>query len=262
MSNSRLTAATAVVAASFLILSGCASKKYVRTKVDPLEGRVGGLESKSKQQAGEIEQLERGVSRADERAATADTKAAAAAREAAKAAELAGQGIDQAKEAKGLAGDASRAAGDARTFADQGLRGVDRKIDLLDNFKLVSTETVLFGFGSTRLTEEAQARLDATAASLANRRRFIVEVQGFTDKTGPVEANLELSRKRASEVVRYLTVKHKVALHRIHLLGLGAEAPAADNDTPAGRKQNRRVEVKLYEADLSAATPSAVANSR
>jgi len=255
MHISRFKTAAAVAAMTIATLAGCASKKYVRTRVEPLEARVDGLEKKTKQQAGSIEELERGVSRADERAGGADFKAQQAAREAAKASELAGQGIEQAKEANRVGAEAGKAAGDARSLADQGIRkagDVEQRMYLLDNFKLATSEKVLFAVASTRLSEEAKAQLDAMAATAAGKRRYVVEVQGFTDKTGPAEFNLELSRRRASEVVRYLTVSHKVPLHRIHLLGFGSETPVADNATRDGRRQNRRVEVKLYEADLTA----------
>ncbi len=50
--------------------------------------------------------------------------------------------------------------------------------------------------------------------------------------------------------MRYLTEQHQVPLRKIHILGLGADAPVADNKTRDGRKQNRRVEVKVFALDL------------
>jgi outer membrane protein OmpA-like peptidoglycan-associated protein len=81
----------------------------------------------------------------------------------------------------------------------------------------------------------------------------VIEVQGFTDQTGTNEQNLELSRRRASSVVRYLTTTHSVPLRKIHVIGMGEDSPAADNKTRAGRKENRRVELKVYTRDMTTA---------
>ncbi len=93
--------------------------------------------------------------------------------------------------------------------------------------------------------------------------RYVVEVEGFTDKTGPREYNLALSRRRADAVVRYLVDKG-VPLRRIHMIGLGATmAPMTDGNAMAQntsespkltRKQQRRVIVRVYapESTLSA----------
>jgi outer membrane protein OmpA-like peptidoglycan-associated protein len=77
-------------------------------------------------------------------------------------------------------------------------------------------------------------------------KNYVVELQGFTDSTGSKNTNLELSRKRADAVVRYLTTKHNIALHRVYVAGYGHENSVADNKTRDGRKQNRRVDMKVF----------------
>ena len=124
------------------------------------------------------------------------------------------------------------------------------RVENLDNFKFASTETVLFAVGKSELSKEAEAQLDAFSAKVVPMKHYIVEVQGFTDSTGASAANVELSRRRAAAVVRYLTLDGKLPLYRVNTIGYGKASPAADNKTRDGRKQNRRVEVKLYTADL------------
>lgn len=230
----------AIVAAAVAVGAGCATKKYVQNTVNPIEQRVGELDKRTTEHGSTIEELERGVSRADERAMSADAKAVTAAAEAAKANEQAAQ--------------AGKSASDARSLAEQGIGRADmasRKVENYDNYKLVFAESVLFDFGKSELTDEAKAKLAEAAGKVSSAKHFVIEVQGFTDKTGPKNLNLELSRRRAAAVVRYLTLEHKIPLYRVHTLGFGSEAPVADNSTRDGRKQNRRVEVKLYAADLS-----------
>jgi outer membrane protein OmpA-like peptidoglycan-associated protein len=237
------------LACAFLVLGvGCATKKHVRMQVDPIQQRVGQLEAKSKQTDASLGQLEQNISKVDEYSKGVESKALAAG-EAARAADA------KAVQAGEKASAASSAAADARSTADRGLTqtaSLEKRVDGLDNFSLVATESVLFDFGKSRLTDAAKQSLTETASKIQSRRRYVIEIQGFTDRIGGREYNLELSRKRANEVVRFLTLEHKIPLHRIHVLGLGSEAPVGDDKTSEGRRQNRRVEVKIFVADEQA----------
>jgi len=72
----------------------------------------------------------------------------------------------------------------------------------MDNFKLSTTETVLFDLGKSELTKEAEAQLDAFAAKVVPMKHYVIEVQGFTDSVGASAANIELKaaprRRRGS----------------------------------------------------------------
>jgi OOP family OmpA-OmpF porin len=221
--------------------SGCATKKFVRARVDPLDRRVTDLESKTKEHTDDIDELQKGVSRASEQAATADQKAVAADQKAVTA-------DQKAETADQKAAQAGQQASAAKSFAQQGLSNMDRRVDALNHYQLAFNDSVLFAFNSSKLTDEAKAQLDQAASRLTPEQPFVIEIQGFTDKTGPANYNLTLSRNRANAVVRYLTLEHKIPLYRIHVLGLGSEAPVADNSTRDGRKLNRRVEIRLFTA--------------
>jgi outer membrane protein OmpA-like peptidoglycan-associated protein len=58
--------------------------------------------------------------------------------------------------------------------------------------------------------------------------------------------NEQLSQARAATVARYLANEHKIPVRSITTLGSGYALPVADDKTRDGRKQNRRVEVRLY----------------
>ena len=100
------------------------------------------------------------------------------------------------------------------------------------------------------------ARSDELASMVQSNKRYVIEVQGFTDQTGPESYNLELSRRRADAVVRYLTLKHSLPLARVYEVGYGEENPAAPNDSRDGRKQNRRVEVRFLATTQQDSSPS------
>jgi outer membrane protein OmpA-like peptidoglycan-associated protein len=137
----------------------------------------------------------------------------------------------------------------------------DGKLGNLDNYKVVAADEVLFKFGSAELTPDAKTKIDTLVNSFSEKKRFVVEVQGYTDKSGSTQYNLELSRRRADAVARYLTTAHKMPLWAIHMIGYGQEMPAADNKTRTGRTQNRRVEVRMLTADLSG-TPTTSAGNK
>ncbi len=233
--------AFALATAVFLSV-GCATKKFVRETVSPVKQQVDGADKTNAEQAKAIAELDKGVSRADERAQGADSRAGAAAREAARANEQAAAGIKQAGEAQSLAQKGVEQAGQVQ----QGLGTLNTKVENLDSFQLASTESVVFNLGMATLTDEAKQQLDAVAAKIGSMKHYLVEVQGFTDSTGGPETNLRLSQRRADAVVRYLTLQSKIPLFRVQNVGYGEDNPAADNKTRDGRKQNRRVEVRLY----------------
>jgi outer membrane protein OmpA-like peptidoglycan-associated protein len=72
-----------------------------------------------------------------------------------------------------------------------------------------------------------------------------VQLVGYTDSSGPLDANIALSRARAEAVVNALVADFGIAASRLQADGLGPENPIADNATPEGRRTNRRVEVSL-----------------
>jgi OOP family OmpA-OmpF porin len=71
-----------------------------------------------------------------------------------------------------------------------------------------------------------------------------VRINGHTDAVGSNDFNMELSRKRAQAVMKYL-VNKGVDSKKLSCAWYGYSRPIAPNDTEAGRKQNRRVEFEI-----------------
>jgi len=109
---------------------------------------------------------------------------------------------------------------------------------------------VLFKFNSAKLTEEAKQQLDQLGAGkMGSVKRYFVAIQGFTDKTGTPEYNLDLSRRRAEAVQTYLVSQHSVPVYRIQIIGLGKDKPVNEEKSRSEREKNRRVEVTIFSAD-------------
>jgi outer membrane protein OmpA-like peptidoglycan-associated protein len=241
--------------------TGCATKKYVAQTVAPVETRVGGTETKNAEQdktlaeqgktLGEhkkdIDDIGTDLSRTKERVTDADTKATAAGQ----AAQQANQSAQQANQA---ANNAQQSADGARSFAEQGLNRVDRTMAAMNKWNLSTSVTVLFPVGQSMLSKEAKTQLDDFAQNIAGYDRYQIEVQGFTDKTGPTSVNEALSESRANAVARYLTNEHKIPVRSVSMLGSGYALPVGDDKTREGRKQNRRVEIRLYVPEAGAKT--------
>jgi outer membrane protein OmpA-like peptidoglycan-associated protein len=102
--------------------------------------------------------------------------------------------------------------------------------------------SVLFASGKTALLPGAQAKLKAVADALKDQAEHDILVEGHTDAQGSDASNLELSQSRAQSVRDYL-VAQGVPVDRIRAQGAGEARPVADNNTPEGRANNRRVEI-------------------
>lgn len=70
------------------------------------------------------------------------------------------------------------------------------------------------------------------------------EIAGHTDSTGQLQSNMRLSEARAQAVMNYL-VKQGLSLESFSAKGYGPNDPIGDNNTAAGRAQNRRIEFRL-----------------
>ncbi len=207
---------------------GCATKKMVRQDVDELNTKLTNenntMNQKTSENAEEIKSVdaraESGIAKAQTTGENAAQQAAKADQDAQNANTLAQQGVDQATQ-------------------------VQQTVASLDNPQPVKTATVLFAFNKSTLNSDAKSQLDGLQQAVSGLKFYTVDVTGYTDKTGGLNYNLQLSRQRADAVVRYLTENDKIPLEKIHELGYGVDMPKDDNHTRAGRKENRRVEVTI-----------------
>lgn len=97
---------------------------------------------------------------------------------------------------------------------------------------------------AAELTTGAQKQFLSFVELAANKPDLPVFVRGYVSSDSDTDENRELSRKRAALVEQHL-IKAGVATERIKVIGMGIQNPIASNSTPAGRYQNRRVEVEL-----------------
>jgi len=138
---------------------------------------------------------------------------------------------------------------------------LNEKIANIDDYKVAGNATLLFKFDSAKLTDDGRQQLDQMASGqVGSLKRYFVAIQGFTDKTGTTEHNLDLSRRRAEAVQTYLVALHSVPVYRIQIVGLGEDKPVDEGKGRAAREKNRRVEVTLFSADGAQSAQSQTPN--
>ena len=123
---------------------------------------------------------------------------------------------------------------------------------LQGELKITIRDKILFPEGGFKLNSKAEQVLAKMAPTLSGFQNTKVVVRGYTDnlsigaglRSEGITTNLDLSSKRADNVVDYL-IRKGVNQNIISAQGMGESNPVASNSTPEGKAQNRRIEVTL-----------------
>jgi peptidoglycan-associated lipoprotein len=214
-----------MLALTVAVAPACATKKFVRTEVGNVNGKVDTL-------AGTVEETQERTRKNEERIGAVDSKAEAAGR--------------SATEARAAADAASNAAKDVDSRLGGRINGVEAASRKLVFEVTLSEDQGNFKFGKSELPDAAKARLDEVIKQVkADPKNIFIEVEGHTDNVGTPEVNERIGMERAEAVKRYLYEQHQIPLHKINVISYGEEKPVAPNTNKDGRAQNRRVVVKI-----------------
>lgn len=116
----------------------------------------------------------------------------------------------------------------------------------IDEYNIKSTTNVMFASGKSLLTPQGKADLCAAATQGQAIKNAVMLVVGYADFRGSEDANQRISDARAARVVNYLQQSCGWKSYRMLTpSGMATADPLADNSTPAGRAQNRRVSVNI-----------------
>jgi len=127
--------------------------------------------------------------------------------------------------------------------ATEALRG---RMGDIDKYNIKSTTNVYFDTGRATLSPSARAELCNAATAAEGMDNALILVVGYTDSVGSEEYNQTLSDKRAGSVINYLQQACRWKPYRMLTpTGMAEADPAADNSTPEGKAQNRRVAVNV-----------------
>jgi outer membrane protein OmpA-like peptidoglycan-associated protein len=128
--------------------------------------------------------------------------------------------------------------------ADQA--AMKEKFGQLGDYDIKGEVTVYFAVGSSAVSDDAKQQIKELANNALQLKGFMIQVAGYTDSSGNAAYNQELSDDRAAAVVNFLQQECKVPLYRVLAPeGMGESNPAGSNESQQGKKENRRVEVKV-----------------
>jgi outer membrane protein OmpA-like peptidoglycan-associated protein len=219
-----------VVPAVLLLASGCATKNFVRELVGKSEaefdqrvGQVGervvAVEGRLGEESERVTRVEGQLGETNQRLGGVETKV----------------------------GEVGEQARQAQTKADSAFNRADEVDNRLSRLwtnrhkrQLVETVHVQFGFDRADLSDGAQTALLAILKELKANPALTVELEGYTDPTGPHDYNVTLSQRRVEAVRRYL-IEQGAEMPRVHSVGLGPLNAATGEELA----KQRRVTVKL-----------------
>lgn len=105
-------------------------------------------------------------------------------------------------------------------------------------------KVINFNSGKASFTSETYAALESIESILKEYPKARFNINGYTDSVGAESSNQLLSEERALAVKVYF-IEKGITATRLNAVGYGEANPIATNNTPEGRKINRRVEIKL-----------------
>src|SRR3977135_1555961 len=213
---------------AMLVVGGstaCATKKFVRTSVGEVNGKVDSLGRSVEETQERTRRNEGKITEVDQKAMAADQKAQAA-----------GQAATNAQNTAVEVGSKANARFDS----------IDAANRRLVYEVVLSEDQGNFKFGQTKLPDTTKQKIDEMVAQLKqDPKNIYLEIEGHTDNVGDKATNERIGLARADAVKRYLYEQYQVPLHKMNVISYGMEKPVAPNKTKAGRAQNRRVVIKV-----------------
>ena len=129
-------------------------------------------------------------------------------------------------------------------------RRTEAEQSFLSTGMLTLDNSVQFQSGKTDIPHNARPYLTILARMLAKYPKLKIEIGGHSDNIGGLQANMNLSQKRAESVFLFMVGVEPGLANSLSAKGYGPTVPKADNNTAAGRQINRRIELKVLNPEV------------
>jgi peptidoglycan-associated lipoprotein len=221
----------AALALGGLVVTGlpaCATRGFVRTRVQEVNAKVETVAQSIEETQERTRRTEGAIKDTDQKAQAAQTAA------------------DAAGTSANGAGSDARTAGTKADAVAVKTEAIDKASKRLVYTVVLSDDAGQFRFGKTDLPDEAKAKIDQLVNQLkAEPNGAYMEIAGYTDSVGGKGINERIGLERAEHVKRYLFEQHQIPLHKMNVISYGMTNPVASNKTAVGRAQNRRIVIRV-----------------
>jgi len=218
------------IAVTAALTSGCiATRDYVDKTIDPLTGRVAKTESRLDDHDKGLATLNTQIGAVDKKVGTLDGRVAAS----------------------------DKRIGTVEAKADKALRDLDH-LRLTRTLVVEMKDGATFANGAVGLTRKTRKDIEdflGAKSALGENPNGIprIVVAGHADSRGTSDVNYRLAQRRAETVTRYLITSGQVDPVHIQTVSYGETSPREDNKTRGGRASNRRVEILVYQDNVTVA---------
>ena len=251
----------AVVLILGAIASGCATRGFVRTRVnekaqelsarmdgnersiqthsDQIQAHTGQIEelnSVTREHAGKISTLDGGLQQVDQKTQQAMSV---------------GQGAQ---------GTADKAVVQVSSLGVK-FENLGEKFENRNNYIVLSEEKIKFKFDSATIDKNYLPTLDQLAQRLKGTPDAILVMEGRTDSAGDESYNIRLGEKRVEAVIRYLVVNQGVPMHKVYWMSFGKDHPLTLNKTREERAENRAVVMRIMGPRFTGTTGGLVSSA-
>ena len=234
---------------ALMLATGCvATRKFTRNEVkasaDQLSARIDTTDANAKELkdhvdrvATQTDQNTKNIASVKDDVAKVDTKA--------------NQVRTETQKAQSTADKAVTDTASLSTSVDRNVGTINRRIDNLNNYSVVTEKTVYFPFNSASPTNGYDEALTEVANLMNQNKGAIIVLEGHTDSTGQDTYNVNLAEKRADAVLHHLVVDMNLPMYRIYKMGYGEAHPVAPNDNKSDREKNRCVIIRVLTAQAA-----------
>ena len=139
--------------------------------------------------------------------------------------------------------------GKLRSLSDELSKKTDMAINEakgFENYEIIWSGEINFNFDDFAITEVAEATLNDCGDKMEQYPGSVLEVSGYSDRTGAAKYNLMLGEQRANSAKRFLADRFGISLYRMFVVSYGEAKPVAMPDENNAASKNRRVVLKVW----------------
>lgn len=115
-----------------------------------------------------------------------------------------------------------------------------------ENYQVIWQGEINFDFDKSNINGASEQILNEAGDKMQQNPGSIIEIAGFTDKTGSSNYNIMLGQQRAESAKRFLTERFGLSLYRMFVISFGEDKPLSDSGEMSSSSKNRRATLTIW----------------